>query len=924
MMKTPGPALAMLLAAAASLHAPSAASLHVPAAASLPAPPAASLRAPAAASLHAQSGGERLDAEVFRGLEFRSIGPSLTTGRVSDLEIDPNDANVWYLTVGSGGVWKTVNRGNTWTPIFDDYPSYSHCCVEVDPRDSNVVWLGTGENSNTRSASYGDGVYKSTDAGATWERVGLADSQHIQRILIDPRDSGVVYVASQGPLWNPGGDRGLYKTSDGGSTWTRVLHVSEDTGITDAALHPSDPDIIYASAYQRRRQVGQLIGGGPEAGIFKSTDAGATWDRIENGLPEVDKGRIALAVDPRVPDRVYAMVVARGEEGGFFVSENAGESWTRASDYSGGDPQYYGELFVDPHRPDTIWNIEVRLMRSTDAGRTWEQFPASIHVDQHEIVFDEADPMHMWVGNDGGIYETYDGGATWRHFTNLPLSQFYRIEAGDQRPFYTVCGGAQDNGTICGPARTLNSAGIRTSDWYRVGGGDGFQARLDPHDPDIVFTQSQNGNLSRLDLSTGDSQGIRPTGGQPGSVSDERGRWHWDSPLIISTHTAGRIYYGGHRLYRSDDRGGNWVAVSGDLTRNLDRDEIPIMGRIWPEDAVARNLYTTELSVLSALAESPLLEGLLYTGSDDGLVQVSEDGGETWRRIESIPGLPEQSYVADVFASPRDADTVFATFNNLQRGDFRPQVWKSEDRGRTWASISSNLPERSGAWAIVQDHLDPDLLFVGMEFGVWFSVDGGGRWVPLRGGIPRIQARDLEIQRRWNDLVVGTFGRGAFILDDYSALRDVSTETLAAEGWLFPLRPAPLFNELGQVRAAWGDKAEPNPPFGAIFTYHLRAPLGAGQTLVLTITDRAGEQVRRLELPNEDGVHRATWNLRRDPPEPAGGGRGGRGGGGRGGRGQQGAIVEAGAYTAALGKMSGGTVTPLGEPQTVLVVPLER
>ncbi len=681
----------------------------------------------AATALHAQTAEERLTMETFRGLEFRGIGPSLTTGRIADLEIDPNDPNTWYLAVGSGGLWKTVNRGNTWTPIFDEYPSYSHGAVVVDPRDSNVVWLGTGENTHNRSTSWGTGVYKSTDAGETWVQVGLADSQKFQRILIDPRDSDTVYVAAPGPLWNPGGDRGLYKSTDGGATWERVLHVSEDTGITDVAFKPDDADTIYAAAYQRRRRNAMTVGGGPEAGVFRSTDAGSTWERIESGLPEVDMGRIALGVDRRNPDRVYAMVVARGDAGGFFVSENAGSSWTRMSEYSGGDPQYYGEIFVDPHLPDTVWNIEVPIMRSTDKGATWERMDFDMHVDNHEIVFDESDPQHMWIGNDGGLYETYDGGQTWRHFTNLPLSQFYRVSADDARPFYRVCGGAQDNGTICGPSRTLNSVGIRTSDWYRVGGGDGFQPYFDPYEPRYVYAQSQNGALNRLDLDTGVGVGIRPTADQ-----EDRGRWHWDSPLIVSSHVPGRIYYGGHRLYRSDDRGDNWQAISGDLTRNLDRREIPIMGKVQDEDAVGLHLYTTTMSVLTTIDESPLLEGLLYTGSDDGLIHVSEDGGTTWKRIDGIPALPDNSYVTDVHASPRQADVVFATFNNWQNGDFRPWVMRSDDRGLTWLDITSNLPTRSGTWSIVQDHLDSDLLFVGTEFGVYFSVDGGSRWASRR------------------------------------------------------------------------------------------------------------------------------------------------------------------------------------------------
>ncbi|NRA98076.1 MAG: glycosyl hydrolase, partial [Planctomycetes bacterium] len=623
---------------------------------------------------------------------------------------------------------------------------------------------------SNRSVGYGDGIYKSTDAGRTWRRMGLENSEHIQRVLIDPRDSDVVYVASQGPLWAPGGDRGLYKTTDGGQHWTRVLQVSEDTGITDVVLDPQDPDVIFAAAYQRRRAVGQTIGGGPEAGIFKSTDGGATWAKLKQGLPSGHVGRIALAVDARHPGRVYALVVAQGDEGGFFVSENAGADWTRTSDYSGGDPQYYGEIFVDPHRSDSIWALDVRFPRSVNAGRSFESVRFPIHVDQHDLVFDEKDPKHLLVGNDGGLYETRDGGNTWRHFTNLPLSQFYRVGVDGTRPFYNVAGGSQDNGSILGPSRTRHRVGIRTSDWQRIGGGDGFQARFDPEDPNIVYRQSQNGALGRLDLRTGKSRSIRPPRLRRSSREGDKAeatatpRWHWDSPLIISPHAPQRLYYAGHRLYRSDDRGDNWSPVSPDLTRDLDRDAIPIMGQLWPKDAVGRHLYTTTLSVISALDESPLREGLIYVGTDDGLFQATEDGGKGWRRVERFPGLPVHSYVTDVFASPLDADTVFVTFNNWQRGDFRPYVYKSTDQGRNWSAITGNLPSRSGAWSIVQDHVNRDLLFVGLEFGVFFSVDGGRDWVQLKGGMPSIQARDLLIQRRENDLVVGTFGRGVYIL----------------------------------------------------------------------------------------------------------------------------------------------------------------
>ncbi len=988
----------------------------------------------------AQGPSEKPGGGTFKEFAFRGLGPDLTTGRISDIAIDPRNPNVWYVAASAGNLWKTENRGNTWAPIFDNYASYSLGAVTVDPKDSNIVWLGTGENNNQRSVSYGDGVYKSTDAGKTWKRMGLENSEHIQNIVVDPRNSSVVYVTAIGPLWTSGGDRGLFKTTDGGQTWKAVLSVSADTGVTDMVMDPRKPEVIYAAAYQRRRQVGQLIGGGPESGLYKTTNGGQSWTKLTKGLPTVDIGRIGLAINWKNPNTVYALVAAQNNQGGFFRSDDAGASWTRigrmvipnsgrgsgaqqpaatpcgplgtvspspspsatpsasssadapaggaaaqpaappqgggrggATDdcYRGGDPGYYNEIYVDGHDPETIWSPQTNFWRSTDGGKTWLTVPMpGVHVDHHDIVFDAADRNHIIIANDGGLYETYDGMKTWRHFTNLPLSQFYRVATDNARPFYNVCGGAQDNGSICGPSRTLNRAGIRTSDWYNIGGGDGFQPRVDPEDPTIVYSQSQEGALGRLDLKTGTRVAIRPTrqntsglepapaaaedqgggrggrGGQGGrggggGRGSAVGRWHWDSPLIISPHSARRLYFAGERVYRSDDRGDSWTVISPDLTRNLDPATIPIMGKVWPSTSVAFNQATTRLSTITALDESPLLEGLIYVGTDDGLVQVTEDGGRNWRKVESFTGVAEHAYVTDVFASPRDVSTVFATFNNYQRGDFKPYVLKSADRGRTWTSISGNLPERSGAWSIAQDHVDGDLLFAGMEFGVWFTVDGGQRWSQLDGGIPTTQARDLVIQRRENDLVVASFGRGAFVLDDYSALRELSPEVLKENAHLFRLRDAYLYDELTQLDSAWGNTSTPNPPYGAVFTYNVVQAPGGEAKLWLNITDDAGRAVRRMEVPKEPGLHRVAWNLRGEPPaQPAGeaGGRGGRGavpvgggddqeqpaqGFGRGGQ-SQGPIVPAGRYRATLATVSGENLTAIGQPQAFAVVPLPR
>jgi photosystem II stability/assembly factor-like uncharacterized protein len=896
-----------------------------------------------------------LTATTFGGLELRNIGPSVVGGRIVDVAVDPTSPNTWYVAAASGGVWKTTNAGTTWSPIFEGQGSFSIGCVTLDPKNPLVVWVGTGENNSQRSVSYGDGVYKSTDGGKSWENVGLKKSEHIGKILVDPRDSNTVYVAAQGPLWAPGGDRGLYKTTDGGKTWKPALTISENTGVSDIAFDPRNPDILYASAYQRRRHIWTLVDGGPEGGIHKSTDGGATWKKLAGGLPPGDLGRIGLAVAPSQPDTVYAVVEAVGKAGGFFRSTDAGGSWEKRSDYVSGSPQYYQELFVDPQDADRVYSVDVLIMVTENGGQNFRPLgEKDKHVDNHVVWIDPANREHLLVGCDGGLYETWDRGANWDFKSNMPIAQFYRVSLDNAKPFYNVFGGTQDNFSLGGPSRTTNNHGIRNSDWFVTQGGDGFQTQVDPEDPNIVYAESQYGGLGRYDRKSGEVIQIQP---QPGR-GEPALRWNWDSPVIISPHSHTRLYFAANKLFRSDDRGNTWKSVSPDLTRQIDRRKLKVMGRVWSADTVAYNSSTSFYGNIVALTESPAKEGLLYAGTDDGLVQISEDGGTNWRKIDKFPGVPDNTYVSDLETSPTNADTVFAAFNNHQNGDFKPYLLKSTDRGKSWTSITGDLPERGSVWTVVQDHVNSNLLFAGTEFALYFSIDGGKKWVQL-SSLPVIPVRDLAIHKRDNDLAVATFGRGFYILDDLTPLRMVKTEMLEQEAGLYPVKSTPMYIESSPMgvpeRGFLGSSfyVAPNPPFGAVFTYYLKDDLKTrkkqrqeqektlekeGGTLVyptwealraeereqapsmlLTVMDEEGNVVRRLTAPAKAGYHRIAWDLRFPPSSPtqlqAGAPNPFQGE-------PQGPMVAPGKYKVMLAKQVDGVVTPIGEAQTFEAVPL--
>ncbi len=598
-----------------------------------------------------------MSAGTFSGLEWRLVGPAYNSGRVSDFAVHPDVHHIIYAATASGGLWKTDNSGTTWEPIFDEEKSYSIGCVTLDPSNPNVVWVGTGENNSQRSVAFGDGVYKSLDGGQNWENVGLGESEHIGMIVVDPRDSNVVYVAAQGPLWNSGGDRGVYKTTDGGATWERVLHVSDDTGANEIHMDPRNPDVLYASSYQRRRHVYTLVNGGPESAIYKSTDAGATWRKLTEGLPEADMGKIGMDISPADPDVVYAVIEAQRKKGGFFRSTDRGESWSKMSDYVSGSPQYYNEIFADPHDVDRVYGMDTFLQITLDGGKTFKRVgEKKKHVDNHALWIDPDNTDHLLVGCDGGIYETFDRGATYRFFENLPITQFYRVSVDNSKPFYYVYGGTQDNNTLGGPSRTLNSSGISNEDWFVTVGGDGYETVVDPTDPNIVYSEWQYGGLVRYDRASGETVDIQPQE-EPGEAAH---RWNWDSPVMISPHLHTRLYFACQRLYRSDDRGNSWTAVSPDLSRGVDPNTLPVFGKIQSIDAVAKNMSTSNYGNIVSLTESPLVEGLIYVGTDDGLIQVTENGGADWRAIDQVAGVPSTTYVSRLEASQHDENTVYA------------------------------------------------------------------------------------------------------------------------------------------------------------------------------------------------------------------------------------------------------------------------
>ncbi len=889
---------------------------------------------------------------TFKAMEMRSIGPAYMSGRISDIAVDQQNPSTWYVGVASGGVWKTDNNGTTWAPIFDGQDVYSIGDVTIAPSNSNIVWVGTGENNGGRHISFGDGVYKSVDGGKTWKNMGLGASERISDIIIHPTNPDVVWVSSQGPLWTSGGERGLYKTTDGGENWTRVLETDEWTGVTSLIMDPRNPDKLYAATWQRQRTIANYVGTGPGSGIHTSDDGGETWTELKTGLPKGNMGKIGLAISPMKPDVVYATIEVDNRKGGLYRSENRGASWTKMSDEVGGGtgPHYYQEMFADQHTFDRIYMMSNYSKVSNDGGKTWG--PVSNdrkHVDDHAMAFHPTDPDFVLVGSDGGVYMSHDRMKTYRFINNLPITQFYKVAVDDAKPFYFVYGGAQDNSTQGGPSRTDREEGIRNKDWFLTLFADGHQPATEPGNPDIMYSQWQRGSLARHDRITGEITIIKPQP-RPGEPAE---RFNWDAPINVSAHDPKRLYHASQRVWRSDDRGDSWTPISGDLTKNGNRLLMPMMGRTWSVESGFDLYAMSDFHTIANFAESPVDENILWAGTDDGLIQVTTDGGDNWKKIEldDIRGIPATAYVNDIRADLYDANTVYVALDNHKYGDFKPYLIKSTNLGKSWTSLAGSLPEKHLVWRIVQDHVNKDLMFLGTEFGVFFTVDGGEQWVELDGGMPTISTRDVQIHRTENDLIAGTFGRGIYILDDYTPLRSLDRDALDADALLFaPGRDVKWFRESSFHTDSDGDAVylAKNPAHGATLTYYLKdgfktakdvrqaaekkmvdagdyptypswdsieAELDEAKPAVyLEIRDAAGEFVNRVAAKAKKGLHRVTWDmsiadgraLRKADAEP------------------RGRMAAPGTYTATLMARVGGELSELAAPVEFNLVPIRE
>ncbi|SEB47095.1 Uncharacterized protein SAMN04489761_0910 [Tenacibaculum sp. MAR_2009_124] len=892
--------------------------------------------------LHAQ----KITNSTFQGLNLRNIGPAFTSGRIADIAMHPQNENIWYVAVGSGGVWKTTNSGTTWKPVFDKQTSFSIGAITIDPNNPHTIWVGTGENVGGRHVAFGDGVYVSHDDGSSWTNMGLKKSEHISKIVVHPSDSNILWVVSQGPLWTSGGERGVYKSIDAGKTWKRTLGDEEWVGATDLEIDPRNPDVLYAATWQRHRTVAGYLGGGPGSGLHKSIDGGETWTKLTKGIPGSNLGKIGLAISPFNPDVIYAAIELDRRKGGVFMSTNRGESWKKQSDaVSGGTgPHYYQELYASPHQEGKIFLMSNYVQISDNHGKTFYTMnERNKHVDSHAMAFKASDPNYILFGTDGGLYETFDGTKSWKYIRNLPVTQYFKLAVDDTKPFYKIYGGTQDNGSHGGPSQTIYTNGITNGDWAQVLGADGHQSAIEPGNPNITYGEFQQGALWRIDQTTKETVFIQP---QP-RQGEPYERFNWDAPIIVSSHNPKRLYFASQRVWRSENRGDDWNPISKDLTLNQDRMTIPYYGQqqSWDNawDVYAMSNYNT----ITSLSESPKQEGLLYAGTDDGLIQVTEDGGANWHKftLTDVRGLDHVPFVNDVRADLFDANVVYAAVDNHKYGDYKPYIIKSTDKGKSWKLINGDLPERLLIWRLVQDHVNKNVLFAATEYGIYFTYNGGENWLQLKGGVPTISFRDITIQRRENDLVAASFGRGFFILDDITPIRNFKPSMASDEATLFPVKDTYWYRQANRSYGQGDSQYKaPNAPFGARFTYFLSENIKSltdvrkkrekkntdfpnwdalekeknqdKPKVLLIIKDANGNIVNTVKGTNKKGFNRVSWGLnypnkRGERLNQKGDGFGGRG-----------VLVTPGKYTVTLVKRVNGTTSTLQGPNEFNVIPM--
>jgi photosystem II stability/assembly factor-like uncharacterized protein len=803
-----------------------------------------------------------LDSSLFSRLEYRSIGPTSMGGRICDVAGIPGDISTVYVASCSGGLWKTVNGGVNWKPIFENQSVLSIGAIAIDPKNPEVIWVGTGEANARNSVSFGNGVYKSLDGGKTWRHMGLPDSRSISRVAINPLNTNIVYVAALGHNSGPNEERGVFMTTDGGETWTKSFYLDAEHGASDLDINPLNPNIVYAAMWRFERRPWKFVSGSDKTGIYRSTDAGKTWNRLTEGLTR-NWGRVGVRVAPGNPNVVY--VVAESNDGTLYRSDDGGDHFRMITK----DPKvvgrglYYSHVTVDPTDENRVFAIAMSLFSTIDGGHTWKRIAARTHGDYHAVWVDPKNPSRIWIGEDGGIAVSYDRAETFEFVNNIPLGQFYQITADNRQPFYHLFGGLQDNGTHTGPSRNRKT-GIAFDDWSMVSWGDGFHAINHPDDPDLYLSENQGGGIVRTNMRTGDQQDVSP---QPrrndgGPVNELKYRFNWNAPIVASPHDKNTVYFGSNVVFKSTDFGKNWTSISGDLTTN-DPAKIGSVGTVWVENTTAEYHCT-----VIRIAESPVKAGNLWAGTDDGNLQVTTDGGVHWTNVvANVPGVPKFAEISSIAPSRTAAGTVYAAFEHHWFDDLHPYIYKTTDNGATWTNISGNLPSNAYVWVVREDPRSPNLLYAGTELGLFVSNTGGTNWFKLHlKNMPPVAVRDLQVHPRDNDLILGTHGRSIWIFDDASVIQQMSEATLSQPAVLFDPRPGLRFTQYRQSGYGLGDKKflGPNPPYGSPVTYYLRDKI---PSIKLEVLDGAGKVIRTIaKAPAEAGVNRIYWDLRYDGP----------------------------------------------------------